>query len=67
MEAKTLVFDLPPLCNVLGDASAVTKRTKPTFRALIDVMVNTKAVKDKEVLALPFEATSVDPAPSQRT
>ena len=66
MEAKTLVFDLPPLNDVLGEASAVAKRTKPTWRVLIDVMVNTKAVKDKEVLALPFEATSVDPAPSQR-
>ena len=55
MEVTSLVFDFPPLPDVIGNASAVTKRTKPAFRVQMDAMVNTKTVKAGDVLTLPFK------------
>ena len=54
MALKTVALDLPPLVDVLEAATALSKRKKPCFRALVQVMVNTKALKPNAVLALPL-------------
>ena len=55
MELKTMALDLPPLVDVLGISTSVSKRKKPSWRAFVQVMVNTKSVKAGDVLALPFD------------
>ena len=54
MVLKTVAVDFPPLSDIFSALPAAGKRTKPAFRVLIEIMTNTKGVKEGEVLTLPF-------------
>ena len=54
MEVQMVALDLPQLVDVAGLSTSLSKRSRPSFRALVQVMVNTMNLKAGAMLALPF-------------